>query len=246
MKLFLFLIVFCFTYLSADNSTEFNKKQELLISLKQVIQEEESIAKAYEYFLTNELKRPSSISALLTNDYLGTTFSSTFSEPMNTNYENYVLDNDSYSLNYRLKDNLIKDTDIKSLYESNIYRKKTFYYKYKEKNKIYFILEDNFAKNIYTLIDKSDTKTLINCGDAPKSKYCIKDDHMLIHEANDQSKLLYYYHIDNFETGPIIIINDASLYVTNDEFNSIPTGAALYNTDGVKYIKTSDSIEILK
>ena len=53
------------------------------------------------------------------------------------------------------------------------------------------------------------------------------------------------YHIDNFTAGPIVITDNISLH-TSDEFKSIPKGALLIDTTGVRYVKTTIGIEALK
>jgi hypothetical protein len=55
-----------------------------------------------------------------------------------------------------------------------------------------------------------------------------------------------YYAIEKFNSGPIIITKDTSLHITSDEFDFIPRGALLYDTEAIKYIKTTTSIEVVK
>jgi hypothetical protein len=50
------------------------------------------------------------------------------------------------------------------------------------------------------------------------------------------------YHIDKFETGPIII----STISANNIFKSIPKGVLIYDSTGKKYIKTTLGIEVIK
>lgn len=53
------------------------------------------------------------------------------------------------------------------------------------------------------------------------------------------------YHIDNFKKGPIVITSDTSLH-SETEFNSIPRGALLIDRTGLRYVKTTSSIEALQ
>jgi hypothetical protein len=55
-----------------------------------------------------------------------------------------------------------------------------------------------------------------------------------------------YYHIDKFKTGPIVISNDTSMYDTRSEFKYLPYGTLMYDLEGIKYVKTSSSIEKVK
>lgn len=77
-----------------------------------------------------------------------------------------------------------------------------------------------------------------------------KNNHIYIDVENLASdvpnKYLMAYHIDKFKTGPIIITDDTSKHITESAFDSISKGALLYDTNGVKYIKTLDGIEVLK
>lgn len=54
-----------------------------------------------------------------------------------------------------------------------------------------------------------------------------------------------YYHKSRFKKGPIIITSDEALH-SNIEFTFIPRGALLYDENGTKYVKTLNSIELLR
>lgn len=237
IKIFLsFFLVFIF--LKAEDS-EFIEKQKLLLKVKTIIQEEESIARAYENFIINEKKLPLTFSELITDDYLGTTFSLTSFDASVPSVDNFRY---RKTISNRLKDTTLEDdTSIKSLYESDLFRKKTYYY---DDETIAIKLEDDFANHLYFL-SSTGGFNLIECGVTPKKKYCTQDDDIYIYEEDAQTNLLMYYAIDNFKMGPIIITTDTSLYAS-EEFNYIPRGALLYDTDTVKYIKTTDSIEVIK
>lgn len=54
-------------------------------------------------------------------------------------------------ISYALKGDLKSDsTGIKALYESNTFRKRTYYWN----NEIHFVLEDAFAKHLFNLIQQ--------------------------------------------------------------------------------------------
>lgn len=249
IRIFLLLFIVS-SFLNAADSSAFSDKQELLMRVKTIIQEEESIARAYESFIINEKKLPTTFSDLKTADYLGTTFSLT---PFVAGNIASVNDFEFRKvINNRLKGTSLEDDEsVKAIYESDLFRKKTFYY---DSDTIGIKLDDEFANHLYFLSStiSSSGENLIECGKATKKKYCWgeedteNENNIYIYEDDAQTKLLMYYSIDKFKTGPIIITNDTSLHITSDEFNSIPRGALLYDTEAVKYIRTQDSIEVVK
>jgi hypothetical protein len=221
---------------AVDNAFVTSRKQSLLI--KKIISEEESIARAYEQYLLDKKSFPT-YDQLKSDDYLSTSFITTFFDTAKS------ISISSKSITNRLLLSELKDNiNFKKLYESNIFRKKTYI---NRSNKIEVFLEDDFAKHLYYLIRKSGS-AIPNClPSTDESQYCIENNHLKVYSNKIKSTavLLMYYHVDNFRLGPIIITNQKSLH-TNSEFKSIPTGAILYDTDAIKYIKTFDSIEVLK
>jgi len=131
------------------------------------------------------------------------------------------------------------------LYESDTFRKKTFFYD----GKIYIILKTNLAKSIFALIKKQN-QDLLDCTNSSSKQYCTKVDttgkfktHIYIYSSTSKTvaNLLMYYLPENFEKGPILIKDDISVY-NRDEFKLIPVGARLYDFKGEKYLKTFDDI----
>jgi hypothetical protein len=241
----IFLLIFSFHILNAD-LTDFDTRQIALQDIKKVVQNEESIARAYEQYILDKYDIPSSISVLFTatGDYLGvkTDFLSSIQD-FDTKFISFSLNNDS--LSYALKNTLSNDSALKELYEGNTFRKKTYF----RNNKIYFILEDAFAKHLYNLI-KQETQGLLNpCVSTSSGKSCIYNNHVYVkptYTSGIITDFLLNYHIDKFKTGPIIITNNTAYHITKTEFNSIPKGALLYDTTGAKYVKTTLGIEALK
>ena len=232
----IFLLTFLISnFLLAEDSSTFSDKQELLMKVKTIIQEEESIALAYESFIINKRKLPTTIAELEGNDYLDTTFSD-------------VIDfGFRKKINNRLITSIFKDDkSAQKIYESDLFRNKTYYM---DDDTIGIKLEDDFAKHLYFLSSTGEFN-LLECGVSPKKKYCWNketedNDVIYIYKEDSQMTLLMYYQVDKFKTGPIIINKDADPYA-EDEFNAIPRGALLYDTSAVKYIKTLSSIEVLK
>jgi len=249
IKIFLTLFLILNSLKAADSST-FSDKQQLLVIVKEMIQAEESIARAYESYIINEKKIPEDYNSLLTEDYLGTNFKSI------PEISNFSFDFKKELTSRVVNTSLESDTSALRIYESDLFRKKTYYTNnattdVKSDDTIVFKLEDEFVNHLYFLSSTAGFD-LIECGSLPKKKYCWNkesDDENVIYIYTDdtQTDLLMYYSIDKFKTGPIIITSDTSLHVTSEEeFSSIPKGALLYDTDAVKYIKTSDSLEAVK
>lgn len=243
MRIFLFIIFLLSNILNAE-ITDFDTRQDVILKLKEMVLKEEQIATAYEEYILENYNIPADLNAITSSGYLGS-YLDFITNSIDTNYfETPVLGNLLNStlttISYGLKSVLKTDAYFKNLYESNTFRKKTFY----ANNKINFIINDDYAKHLLYLISKQGVQILdcITIG----TKYCKKNEHIYIYDDITRINLLMYYHKDKFKTGPIIITNDTSLQNTSDEFNFIPKGAILYDTDGIKYVKTLDSIEKLK
>ena len=242
MKKLFFIFIFLSNIAFSLDLNDFEERKSILEDVKSIILYEESIAIAYENYILSNYSIPTltQIKALigdLTTQVSGITTTLTLNNSAIT------------KISYALSDDLKKaDASIKALYDSNTFRKRT----YVRNNEVYFILEDVFAKHLYDLIKTNGEiinadKPLISCS---LNKVCKKNNHIYVEVQSLVSdmpdKYLMAYHIDKFKTGPIIITNDTSNYLTKSIFNSIPKGALLYDTNGVKYLKTVSGIEVLK
>jgi hypothetical protein len=242
-----FILIFSFQILFSASLDDFEYRQEILLDVKKVIQREESIARAYQQYLLNNYSLPSSINLLYTTDYLGSSddFKDGISAFLTKFKEFSIIDESNISyISYRLTDTLKNDSNIKTLYESDTFRKITYY----RNNKIYFTLEDSFAKHLYDLIKITGTEFTSPCASI-ENENCILNNHIYIKPTYSLGLITDYlmaYHVDKFKTGPIIITSNTSLHSTSDEFQTIPKGALLYDTTGAKYVKTTTSIEVLK
>lgn len=240
MKKLFFIFLFLSNIAFSLDLNNFEERKNILEDVKSIILYEESIAIAYENYIISNYSIPTlaQIKALigdLTTQVSGIT-------------KTLDLDTTITKISYALSDDLKADDSIKALYDSNTFRKRT----YVRNNEVYFVLEDSFAKHLFDLIktngeiinaDKPSTSCSLN-------KVCKKNNHIYIDVENLASdvpnKYLMAYHIDKFKTGPIIITDDTSKHITESAFDSISKGALLYDTNGVKYIKTLDGIEVLK
>lgn len=238
IKLFLFLII-SFNFLQAETFTE---RQTTLRDIKITVQYEESFARTYEqYILANYKLSPNvgTITTLMGGDIKDFV---TIDEKVNST----TLSSGLPKINYALGDDLKADLSIKSLYESDTFRKRT----YVRDGAVYFILEDSFAKHLFDLIKLNSGNEIKDCSSSNSDKACKRDNHIYIDATGVTTttiaSYLMSYHIDKFKTGPIVVTNDSTKYTTEDVFKSIPKGALIYDTDGVKYIKTTTTLEALK
>lgn len=235
--LFLFCLI-SFTRLFAANSDLFIERQNNLDAIKQIIQEEEMVARAYEKYIINERKLPT-IASLLSPLYLSTSFSLTSL----VGGTSFSISSTKATMTSRLLNTALNtDANFKLLYEGNLYRKNTYF---TDSSIISIKLTDSFARHLYYLMRNSGATSILPCT-VLLTKYCTENNHIFIYDNTDRTNLLMYYHIDRFKTGPIIVTSNTSLHITSDEYNAIPKGALLYDTDGIKYIKTANSIEKLR
>ena len=238
----LFVLIFSFQILFSATLTDFETRQKIILDIKKVIQNEESIARAYEAYILKNYALPESINVFYDSDYLGTSVK--FIEGIKNftdNFEQFSISDNTIS--YALKKELKIDPSIKALYESDTYRKRTTY----RNDKIYFTLEDSLSKHLYDLIKVTGSKLEICTGISNKN--CFFNSHIYIkptYASGTINNYLMAYHIDKFKTGPIVITDNTALHVTSEEFKTIPNGALLYDVTGSKYIKTSTGIEVLK
>lgn len=239
----IFILIFSFHICYAADLSNFDTRQDVLKDIKRIVQNEESIARAYEQYILDNYDIPSNILALYTSDYLGTSsdFLSVITNPLKDSSKYFHIFSLGLSdISYGLTDILTDDGRIKILYESSTFRKRTYY----RDNKIQFVLKDAFAKHLFDLIHQKGSGLSTCIGLAGIS--CIKDNHIYINPTYtllDITGYLMNYHIDNFKKGPIIIGEEPTLQA---EFRSIPRGAFIMDRSGKRYVKTTTSIKALQ
>ncbi len=238
---YFFFFLFSLNFLCATST--FESKQKTFQDIKKIVQNEESIARAYEKYILDKYNIPSSINDLYTVDYLGdvaanNSFIASLTD-FSTNFNTFSIVN-SNQLSYALKDVMKNNSSEQKLYESNTFRKRTYF----ADGKVYFILEDEYAKHLLNLINRLGSE-IRDCTSILSKKYCIKENHIYLYTSDSKTTVLFYYHQDKFRSGPILISNDTTLH-DEEEFNYIPKGALLYDTKGAKFIKTTAGIEVLK
>ncbi len=234
--MFLSLNIFLF-------SETFSEKQTILNEIQEQIAYEESVANAYEEYILIFYKIPTLVD---------TNFSKliqTKNASSSVVVGNQVL-NTNLNLSYGIKSDL--NSEYKKIYESNIYRDKTFVMQ----GKVHFTLESAFAKHIVSLLGLKNLSSIQVCPTTINSTItCIENSTIYI-DAKERkldaftnekrpNKFLVAYTIDNFENGPIIVEKSS---ISNNEkiFSIFKNGTLMYDENGNKYVKTLDKIEELK
>ena len=140
LKNLLFIFIFLSNIAFSLDLNNFKDRQSILQDVKNIILYEESISRAYEEYILTKYDLPTitEVKTILGDLKLqNVDISPSFS--LNNNHLTKI--------SYNLSDD-INDTQIKALYESDTFRKRTYY----RNGEINFILEDVFAKHLYDLI----------------------------------------------------------------------------------------------
>lgn len=254
MKKLLLLFLVLVTYSCSLDLNNFKDRQAVLQDVKKLILYEELVARAYEDLLIKNLDLPTTSDIEVITDNATTGIKTLIK---NSIYGALSVDSSATKFSYNLKTGDLvgskeEITKIKNFYEDNSFRKNT----YIQGDNVYFILKDDFSKHIFDLISQGKTikkgcEPGISCIQNDKTKLFFNHIYIDVDADADfqddvPEKYLMAYHIDNFKTGPIIITTSRTKQTSEKIFQSIPKGALMYDFDGVKYVKTSDSIEILK
>lgn len=235
MKILLIIPFFIINIFSAElDLNKFEDRQEAIEDIRNLILYEEKLAIAYERFLINNYKKPTKTELESSLETLALKRIA----PLDLTFTN-----DTFNL--RLPATI--SSELQELYKSNKYRNRTYTYD----NNINFMMEDEFAKHIFGLINynKGEIK---NCplGDWSGTKQnCKYNNHIYFHVtktlADNPTEYSMAYFMENFKTGPIAF-DSLNLDLTSDIFKNIAIGATLYDFEGNKYIKTKYGIKVLK
>lgn len=236
MKKLLFIFIFLSNISFSLDLNDFKDRQSILQDVKSIILYEESIARAYEEYILTKYTLPTITEIKTMIGDLQNLQNADITPSFSLN------SNQLTKISYNLSDDINND-DIKALYQSNTFRKRTYY----RNNEINFVLEDIFAKHLYDLIKQKGSGLGVCAGVANAD--CINNNHVYIKPTYTLGVItgfLINYHIDKFKTGPIIVTSDTSKHITEKEFDSIQKGALIYDVTGIKYLKTTSGIEVLK
>lgn len=235
---YLLLMIISFNFLQSET---FEERQNTLQDIKNIIQYEESFARTYEEYILINYKLPSTISDITILMGGNITSFVTIDDKVNIT----TLTAGLPKINYALGDVLKTDSSIKSLYDSDTFRKRT----YVRDDAVYFILEDTFAKHLFDLIKLNLGTEIQDCVFTNSNRVCKKNNHIYIDAIYTSAEITGYlmcYHVDKFKTGPIVVTDDTIKHTSEDVFKSISKGALIYDITGVKYVKTTTGIEALK
>ncbi|UTJ06661.1 hypothetical protein [Arcobacter roscoffensis] len=202
-------------------------KHKNVLYVQNLIKKEEKIALAYENYLLNEFKIPSSISDLMTSKYLGENF----------DVKNPLGENIEFKANKTLKYALIRKGlphHLRALYYRDVYRNRTsvrVVLPYSD-SYITISLKDEKAKTIFNLLDTGNTisKTCENVTNA----YCNKNEISLRWIDSSASDWIEYDK-EEFNLGNVTVSNKSML--NNTKLNSLAVGRYIYVQNSVRYIK---------
>lgn len=229
----IFVVLLFLTHVLNAIELNFEQRQNLIFNIKQTIVNEELISESIQNYIKTNYKLP-------TFSNLGLTIN-----PLDTNYFNdYSIDttNENLIINYNLKTD-IDDASLISLYESNTFRDRTFYYLSNNVKTIRVILNDEIARHLYGLI-KFNGGDITDCTTSAKD-ICLVIDTNSIRINNSSGTFLYEYKIENYKSGPMTVTSNTTLH-TSSEFDFVPNGVSLIDENGIMYVKTDDGIKALQ
>jgi len=226
-KLILFVLL---SYFLNALDLNFEDRQDLIFKIKQTILNEELIAESMENYIIENYKLPTLITELGLDI-----------PDVDTNYFlSYLIStlNQNLIIGYNLKSEL-DDLNLIKLYKSDTFRDRTFYYNDSGIDTIRILLNNDLARHIYGLI-KFNGGDIVDCEISVKN-ICLVTMTNSIRVKNSLGNALYEYKIENYKSGPMMITDDTTLH-TSSEFDFVPNGVNLMDTNGLQYIKTNDGI----
>lgn len=261
MKKIIFSFLFIFlNYLNAQDTKiyTFDKKYKILEGIKLAVLYEEALAKAFEQSLINELSTKPSI-VDLDYEYLEQYIHN--NPPLKIDTENAKFTGlRMTALEISLTDDF-KNSEFLDTYINSMFRERTFVVKndnFQSGYIVNFKLKDKFAKHVFLILQTNGLNSIAECQVDPlnptgttSSIICKKNDHIYFYLNISKvgtefvTSYLMYYHKNNFEKGPIIITDNKDSYL-EENFKVFPVGTIFYDSKGVKYIKTINSIQEVK
>lgn len=203
-----------------------------VLTIQNIVQNEEDIATNFEKYLLREYKLPS-IDDLVNDEYLGKNFSKK---------NIFGLDIDFLEVeNLKIKYAITKDVPkyVIQLYDRDLYRYSTQVYTSENSKYVLMKLKTTKAQNIFELL-KSGFVIETTCTDDLSQKYCNKNDKTLRwYELN--SNWIEYDKEDL--QGDVTISSE--ILLSNVKLNSLRIGSFIYVLNGYRYIKLNNN-EILR
>lgn len=201
-------------------------KQKNVLTVKNIIQREESIAIEFEKYLLKELKIPA-IGDLISDEYLGSSFK------LSSNLGNDIQYNNINNLELKISINnpTNENSYIKQLYIRELYRNNTIVDW--TNGVVHMILKSDEAKNIFEIL-KAGAVIESTCSDTLVSKYCQPVDSKLSLRWYNSSSQWIEYNKKTFTNGPVAIFDEAMIG-TETKLDDLPIGTKIYIQDvGIK------------
>lgn len=236
--LIFFLILNSFLF-----SETFSEKQTILNEIQEQIAYEESVANAYEEYILIFYKIPTLVD---------TNFSKliqTKNASSSVVVGNQVL-NTNLNLSYGIKSDL--NSEYKKIYESNMYRDRTFVVQ----GKVHFTLESAFAKHIVSLLGLKNLNSIQECPSIINSATTCRENNTIYIDVKERkldtftneqrpNNFTVAYTIENFENGPYIVSTTTNI-ADEKVFSIIKNGVLIYDKEGDKFVKTTEGVKALQ
>lgn len=228
-----YILIFFICLLSLYSEDFRIQKEENVLRVKSLIEQEEKIAENFEKYILQEFLFPT-LQNLINDSYLGSNFSIVNKFGNNISFKIETGISNRLALNYAIINNT--EPYVKELYERDLYRVNTYIKKETNENLIQIKLKSKEAQNIYKILSSGATiaKT---CSDNLKNSYC-NYDNRAIRWYNSASNWIEYSKKD-FEDGNVTVVSSSVLYDT--KLNNLKVGAYIYVENSAKYVKVIDN-----
>lgn len=238
MKILLILFFMTFSIFADENIV---LKQQNVLHVKKIIENEEKIALNFEKYILENYKIPT-MSDLKNDEYLGSNFSLTnrFGDDID-----FISSSD-----LKLKYSITKDeVDFKNLlYTRELYRNYTTVEEVTKtvnskkmidttRSYVLIKLQSNTAKNLFNILKTSSIES--SCSDTLVSKYCNVNE-TSIRWYNSVSQWIEYDKND-FENGNITI--QSSNLLNDNKLKNLPVGTNIFIFNGSKYVKLMNNLD---
>lgn len=228
---FMFIFFVCVLNLFSEDFKL--QKQENVLRVQTLIEQEEKISENFEKYILQEFKFPT-LENLITDDYLGSNFSTENKFGSNISFEVETGTSNRLEIKYAITQNV--ESYVKELYERDLYRISTFLKKGTDKNSIQIKLKSKEAQNIYKILASGGTIAKV-CSDDLKNSYCNYDSEA-IRWYNSASSWIEYSKKE-FEDGNVTVVGSSVLFDT--KLNNLKVGAYVYVENSAKYVKILDN-----
>lgn len=228
-----YILIFFICLLSLYSEDFKIQKEENVLKVKNLIEQEEKIAENFEKYILQEFTFPT-LQNLINDNYLGANFSIVNKFGNNISFKVETGTSNRLALTYAIINNT--EPYLRELYERDLYRFNTYIKKETNENLIQIKLKSKEAQTIYKILS---TGAIIakTCSDNLKNSYC-NYDNGTIRWYNSASNWIEYSKKD-FEDGNVTVVSSSVLYDT--KLNNLKVGAYIYVENSAKYVKVIDN-----